>query len=130
MTDQARADDLEPGGVSTRGVLIAASGAMALLAASMIVFALIFYAAVPGHRTPAIAQFPKPRLEANPAAELHTLIARQRADLEGYRWANTEHTLVAIPIKRAIEIIAGRGEQAFSPFGARTPTTAPAGGKP
>jgi hypothetical protein len=129
MSDQARTDDLEPGGVSTRGVLIAAASAMALLAAGMAVFALIFYAAVPGDRMPATTLFPQPRLASNPAVELHNLIARQRADLDGYRWANTEHTLVAIPIERAMEIIAARGGRAYSPVGAGTPATTPAGGK-
>jgi hypothetical protein len=128
MTDQAGSEHLEPGGVSTRGVLIAAAGSMMLLAASMVGFALIFYAAVPGDRTPTIEKFPRPRLEPNPAVELHNLIVRQRADLETYRWANTGHTRVAIPIERAMQIIAGRGDRAFAPVAAGPAPAAPGGG--
>jgi hypothetical protein len=130
MTEQARSEKLEPGGVSAGRVTIVAGGFAALLVASLIGLGVVFYAAVPRDRTPAAESFPRPRLEADPAAELHALQSKQHQELNVYRWANGEHTLVAIPIERAMAIVAQRGADAFAPIATAKPAPRPSGGKP
>jgi hypothetical protein len=129
MSDEARTEHLEPGSVNTRRVVMAAGGSLALLAGSIVALGLVFYAVVPANHTPTVRQFPKPRQEAHPAAELHALLARQREELNGYRWTNAEHTLIAIPIERAMQIIAARGDQAYAPLAAKQ-SPAKTGGQP
>jgi len=129
MSEEARREHLEPGDVNTRWVVMAAGGFIALLAGSIVGLGLVFYAVVPANHTPTVRQFPKPRQEADPAAELHALLARQRKALNGYRWINTDHTLIAIPIERAMQIIAARGDRAYAPIAtAQRPATT--GGQP
>jgi hypothetical protein len=123
----------EPGGVTTSYVLLAAVGALLLLAGAIGGLYAIYAAWVPNPKPPAERTFPTPRLEAHPAAELHRLLARQHKEMNGYQWANSQHTLVAIPIDRAMELIAKRGDKAFAPVnapkpiaGGPTPTPGPA----
>ena len=116
MTEQSRSERLEPGSVSTRWVSVAAGGFLAMLAASIVLLGVFFYTVVPGNRIPAYREFPRPRQEAHPEAELNALLARQHKELNSYRWINPEHTLVGIPIERAMEIIASRGDKAYGPI--------------
>jgi hypothetical protein len=60
--------------------------------------------------------FPRPRVQADDKAELMQTLERQRQELSGYRWANKEHTLVKIPIERAMQLIAAKGAQAYAPI--------------
>jgi hypothetical protein len=43
---------------------------------------------------------------ARSAAELTDVRAAQQAELEGYRWVDREQGVVAIPIERAMELVA------------------------
>jgi len=125
MSEDARSDHLEPGGVSTARVLIFAAGYMGLLLASVIVLYFVYAGAVPAVPMPTIRLFPPPRQEPHPADELHALLAKQRAELSGYGWADAGHTLVKIPIERAMDIIAARGTQAYDPIERTQPRTNP-----
>lgn len=116
MTDQARHDRLEPGGVATWKVAAFAAAFWALMAISVGVLYAIFSAIAPAERTPPSKQFPPPRLQAQPAKDLNALIDQQWKELNTYRWVNAERTLITIPIGRAMEIIASRGDQAFAPI--------------
>jgi hypothetical protein len=131
MVGDARSDKLEPGGLRTGWVTVFAGGFLLLLFGSLAVFYAIFVTATPRDRTPPPHEFPPPRLESNPAVELHALLDKQRKELSDYRWANADHTVLAIPIDRAMAIIAARGEKAFASIaGVESAADKPAGDKP
>ena len=52
---------------------------------------------------------PTPRFQENPQQELQELVARQKALLEGYSWANKEAGVVRIPIEDAMRLVVERG---------------------
>jgi hypothetical protein len=115
MSKKPRNKRLEAGGVATSKVNYAAAGVMAFLIVSAGVLYAVFMAMVPADRTPAFREFPPPRLEADPAAELRALQDKQRSELSSYRWIDPGHTLIGIPVERAMAIIAERGEAAYAP---------------
>ncbi|MEI7035329.1 hypothetical protein [Fulvimonas yonginensis] len=49
---------------------------------------------------------PQPRLQADPAADIATVRALQRARLESYQWMDEGHTVARIPIERAMALLA------------------------
>jgi hypothetical protein len=52
---------------------------------------------------------PEPRLQVAPAADLKKLRAIEDARLRQYEWVDRQAGIAAIPIERAIEIVAARG---------------------
>jgi hypothetical protein len=110
---------LEKGDIATRKVSYVAAGLMAFLIVSAGVLYAVFAAVVPADRTPAFREFPSPKLEANPAAELRALQDKQRKELSSYRWMDSGRTLIGIPLERAMAIIAARGDQAYAPIDAK-----------
>ena len=52
---------------------------------------------------------PEPRLETSPTRNIGELRAYEDAQLNGYFWADKQHSAVTIPIDRAMELIAQRG---------------------
>lgn len=103
-------------GVSTRAVLAAAAGALALMFAAVAVFNVIYRETVTDTRLPPPETFPEPRVDTQETALLQRLLAAQRKQLETWRWANDEHTLVQIPIERAMQIVARKGADAYAPL--------------
>ena len=78
------------------------------------------------HRVPLPAQQPPvPRLQANPPNDLQKVIADQQARLTGYRWVDRDKDIAAIPIERAMQIIAGRGTDAYAPIPGAPPPPPP-----
>jgi hypothetical protein len=55
------------------------------------------------------AEFPQPRLEVSPGADLKTLRAAEDADLDSYGWIDRNKGTVRIPIDRAMQLIIERG---------------------
>jgi hypothetical protein len=108
-------DPLAQPTVATRRILLIAGGCLVFLALTFIGLGLIYFSVVPQQRMPPPRTFPAPRLQPHAEGELHQLQKEQRAALDTYRWANPEHTLVAIPIERAMKLIAERGPQAYAP---------------
>jgi hypothetical protein len=127
MSDHGHEDRLEPGGVSNGWVALSAAGFILLLAVSIGALYAAFASTVPAHRTPTFKTLPPPQLEPHPAADLRVLLERQRREMNTYAWANKDHTLVSIPIDRAMALIAARGEKAFAPIESEA---APRGGRP
>jgi hypothetical protein len=78
--------------------------------------ALVFFAVVPSGRLLAPKEFPHPQLESRPHADLQRFLAQQQSQLQVYRWANADHSIVAIPIASAMEIIAQRGTKGYEPI--------------
>ena len=66
---------------------------------------------------------PEPRLISNEAENLQEMRAAEDQILNGYSWANQEHTLVKIPISLAIDTLLQKGLPA-RPQAAPSPDTA------
>ncbi len=62
------------------------------------------------------ARFPAPRLQSDPAGDLRDFQAAQREQLVGYAWVDRESGRLRIPVARAMEILAGRGQAAYAPL--------------
>lgn len=54
-------------------------------------------------------QFPAPRLQVAPQADLAALRSREDAELNGYGWVDRQAGVVRIPINRAMDLIVQRG---------------------
>jgi hypothetical protein len=65
---------------------------------------------------PATTTFPAPRLQADPTAEYERLRAQQLARLGAYAWVDRDAGIVQIPIERAIDLLAARGNDAYGPL--------------
>jgi hypothetical protein len=100
--------------VAIRPVLAAALGAGLLLAGTIVGLDVIWHRAVPIRTMPLPRSFPQVRTDEK--AQLLQLEARQRERLNGYHWADQRHSLVQIPIERAMQIIAQEGAQAYAPL--------------
>jgi hypothetical protein len=73
------------------------------------------------------AEYPAPRLQANPAGELTSFKEEELARLNGYGWVDEKKGIAHIPIDRAIEILAEKGLPKGSGSGAAlTPAEAAA----
>ena len=55
-------------------------------------------------------RFPAPQLQSNPTEDLVKFQEREERILKGYRWIDKNTGVVGIPIDRAIELLAQRGE--------------------
>jgi len=58
---------------------------------------------------PRASEFPAPRLEVKPGADLAELRAAEDADLNSYGWVDRNAGTVRIPIDRAMQLILQRG---------------------
>ena len=73
------------------------------------------------NQPPAPQDFPAPALQTDPRGDLARFLAEQREGLEGYGWVDRAQGLVRIPVRRAMEIQAGRGMDAYAPLEAPEP---------
>ena len=69
---------------------------------------------------PAPNMSPEPDLQVASSRDYQEMRAAEEAQLHSYRWVDREAGIAAIPIQRAMEILAGRGMPAPKP---RTKTT-------
>jgi hypothetical protein len=70
-------------------------------------------------KTPAPPQtFSTPRVTTheNEITERRRLAAEQNQRLNSWRWANDQHTLVQVPIDRAMQLLVAKGREAWSPL--------------
>jgi len=61
------------------------------------------------HAEQAVQQFPQPRLQPDPVADLNRFRAREDQILDSYGWSDQSAGIAHIPIERAIDMIAQRG---------------------
>lgn len=54
-------------------------------------------------------QFPEPRLQENPHADLLKMREADRAELAGYGWVDRKAGIAKIPIERAMDVVAKKG---------------------
>jgi hypothetical protein len=116
----ADADDLkyETEDFSPRGVRWFTAG-LAVLAVMVLVLmgALLWFLSggrPPGQgvvtpSVPAPNMSPEPDLQVASSRDYQEMRAAEEAQLHSYRWVDQEAGIAAIPIKRAMEILAGRG---------------------
>jgi hypothetical protein len=109
----------EPKDVNARNVVL--TGASVLIGAWIVVCLMyFFFSLLQNHREavmePAIsvaeqrpAAPPEPRIQASPRTDLQRYEARQDYLLSHYLWVDKSKGVVAIPIERAMELIAQRG---------------------
>jgi hypothetical protein len=117
MPADPRLDDgYESAALRAPRLLAIAGAALALLFASIGSLALVFRAEAPGRSVPAPRLFPEPRLRVDETAQLRALEARQRERLSQYRWIDRQNGVIAIPIDRAMALIAQRGDAAYQPI--------------
>ncbi len=103
---------------SMRGIFI--TGVSLLVGIWIISALLYFYFAFLAHRRSAESLPPlratlqdvapsQPRLQGSPTLDLQALFRAQHAEQTSYRWLSHEKGIVAIPIDRAMQILAQRG---------------------
>jgi hypothetical protein len=104
--------------VDSKAVLLCALGALILLASAIAGFHEVYQRGVPVKDVPAPQAFPQPRVVTSQAEveERRHLTAVQQERLETWRWANGQHTLVQIPIERAMQLLAQKGPAAYDPL--------------
>ncbi|MFC7552966.1 hypothetical protein ACFQU7_12955 [Pseudoroseomonas wenyumeiae] len=91
-------------------------GTAALLAATLGGVMLLRHSAEWPQAGQPPSRFPAPRLQADPAADLHAFQAEQARALQGYDWVDREGGLARVPVAHAMEILAGRGPAAYDPL--------------
>jgi hypothetical protein len=111
---QVKNEQIEPAAVAAGTIAVVAACILTFLSASMGGLWLIYTRTPRSAPTPAV--FPQPRLQTDEGADLRRLLAQQHAELNGYRWANAAHTLIDIPIERAMQLIAARGADGYAPI--------------
>jgi hypothetical protein len=129
----------EPPSVDSRLVISAAIASLLLVAFAIGLLYEVYQRSVPIRDVPAPQTFSQPRVATSKVeiAERERLTSEQKQRLEGWQWANPEHTLVQIPIERAMQMLAQRRDDAWAPLlpsepalsspiaGARNATTPP-----
>jgi hypothetical protein len=115
----------ESSSVDSRIVVMAAIGSLLLVALAVGLLYAIYQHAVPIKDLPQPQTFAPPRVTTSrdEVAERERLSSEQRQRLETWRWANAEHNLVQIPIDRAMQLLAQRGQDAWAPL---LPSSTPA----
>lgn len=108
----------EPPAVELNVVVWSAIAALILLVGAIVGLYAVYQDAVPIKTVQAPTPFPQPRVATHAAdvAELHRLAAEQSERLRKWGWANDQHTLVQIPIERAMQLLAQKGANAYAPL--------------
>ena len=115
MPDE-HATHTEPDRVRAVPVLAATIG-FTVFAGVCVVALLFYYNALvgPGLYVPP-RPFPEPQLQTTPLSDLEKLQGAQAARIGRYGWIDQGNGLYRIPIQRAMEIVASKGEQALAPL--------------
>jgi hypothetical protein len=108
----------ESPGVDTSIVLWCGVAVLLLLTGAIGGLYAVYDYNVPIKTVPAPAQFPQPRVVTSERdqAELHRLREEQSKRLQTWRWADDRHTLVQIPIDRAMKLLVQKGKDAYAPL--------------
>lgn len=106
----------EPPSVSKAFVLWSAFSALVLLAVAIGGLYGIYRSVVPNRILPAPQGFPQPRVDTHESDELHRIVEAQSKRLETWGWADDQHTLLQIPIERAMQLLAKKGKDGYEPL--------------
>jgi len=99
-------------GAAIAGFLVFAIMVMAIL--------LAIYLAVAPKPQP-LETFPEPRLQPSPQADFKAFLNMQQRKLEQSGWIDKSAGIAAIPVEKAMKIIADRGRSAFDPLPGNAP---------
>lgn len=102
--------------VSTRGVAWSAAGALILLAGAIGLLSMVYQREVPVKAPPTPQVFSQPRVDTQDVEERRRISAAQTSELETWRWVDAQHTLVQIPIERAMQLLVQKGADAYAPL--------------
>lgn len=115
----------EPPSVGMTFVGWSAIGALLLLAVSIGGLLGIYHAIVPPIPAPSAQTFPQPQVDTGEREEMHRLRDAQNKELETWRWSDNAHSLVQIPIGRAMQLLAKKGAHAYDPLVAEPSALSP-----
>jgi hypothetical protein len=113
----------ESSALDLRSVTWPALAVLVLLALAIGGLYLVFDFGVPVKTAPGLQTFPAPRISTHESelAESRRLAAEQNHRLNTWRWADDQHTLVQVPIDRAMKLLVQKGGNAWSPLVAPQP---------
>jgi hypothetical protein len=106
----------EPPGVGIAFVGWSAIGTLLLLAISIGGLVGIYRIAVPRTPAPSEKTFPQPRVDTSEREEMHRRRNSQNKELETWRWGDGQHSTIQIPIERAMQLLAAKGDHAYDPL--------------
>ena len=114
----------QPPGVALRFVSWGAIASLLLVVFAVGVFYEIYHVAVPIETMQPPQRFAAPRVvtHATDVAELHRLADEQSQRLKTWGWVNEQHTLIQIPIARAMRLLTQKGGDAWNPLLPSQPT--------
>ncbi|SRR5579883_1737873 len=113
---EIHATHTEPNTVSARPVLLTVIGFFVFVALCLVGLFYYFRADVGPRPFLEPRTFPAPRLQTSALTDLQTLLKQQREKLTAYVWVDKAQGIVRIPISRAMEIIAAKGEDGLAPL--------------
>jgi hypothetical protein len=113
IEDMHEREQLEDPAVENRPVLGSIFGFIALVVVCVVVAYGYVWVELRQRLVLAPVTSPEPRLQLDPSADLQRFEASQGAALEGYAWVDKPGGVARIPIERAMDIIAQRGNAAF-----------------
>ena len=115
-------DAFPPPGPPARPIVLIAAGTLIFLAASFGILIGFFRWQVPERNFTAPRVFPAPRVFSDESDELKLLRAEQERRIQSYRWVNRNKGVIGIPIDRAMQIVAGRGDKGYAPLVPASPS--------
>ena len=116
--------DFPSPGVANRPVIAIAAGLMAMMLGGVLLMFGFYVWQLPGRTLPAPERLPNPQVRSDERLLRQKLEAVQTERLSGYRWENSQKTLIGIPIERAMQILAARGAAVYDPIIQQPHTTA------
>lgn len=111
----------EPPAIGTAFVGWSAFGTLLLLLLAIGGLYGIYHAVVPARILPVPQSFPKPRVDTTEGDELRRIQDSQIKKLQTWQWADSQHSLIQVPIERAMQLLENKGASAYEPL---LPTTA------
>jgi hypothetical protein len=102
--------------VRTSVVGWSAFGTLLLLAVAIGGLYGAYRLSVPPGSPPKPEVFPQPRVDTTESQELRRILEQQNRRLETWRWADGQHSLVQVPIERAMQLLAKQGASAYEPL--------------
>jgi hypothetical protein len=114
-------DDLAAPGVHAGRMLQIAAGLLLFLAASFGILYAIFRWQIPPQASLVPRQVPGPGLLQDERKELLQLRTDEKRRLQAFGWVDRDKQIVAIPIERAMQLIAKRGADGYAPIASEAP---------
>ena len=114
--EQEVPDQREPMGIAAWTAAAVGLGTALFVAVSMTGLYLLYRPEMAAVAPSPPARFPEPRIQSDPAGDLSDLQAEQRGQVQGYAWVDRGRGLARIPVSRAMESLAARGEAAYAPL--------------